>query len=77
MKKVTILFENFETISKIQGDKMVGGFSTTFHAQNVPSVFSGADNNCKGGNCVIGCGGNSSCNTVDGCGHIPPLPNSI
>lgn len=72
MKKVTITFEDFEGLSKTQGDKLVGGFSASFSSPRYQSSFSGADNNCKGGNCVEGCGGNSGCNTVDGCGNTPP-----
>jgi hypothetical protein len=77
MKKVTVVFENFENLSKSQGDRLVGGFSASFNAPSFQSVFSGADNNCKGGNCVPACGGNSACNTVDGCGNVPPKPQMI
>jgi hypothetical protein len=69
MKKMTITLENFEGISESHGNQLVGGFSASFSTTKFESNLALADNNCKGGNCVEGCGGNSGCNTVTGCGN--------
>ncbi len=65
--KITLIFENFEKISESQENSLVGGFSKSFSNQNEIS-FDQETNNCDGGNCVAGCGGNVKCNTVAGCG---------
>jgi hypothetical protein len=68
MKKVTITLDDFERVSSSQGNVLVGGFSLSYTAPSIETNFAFADNNCKGGNCTQGCGGNTGCNTVDGCG---------
>jgi len=72
MKKVTITLENFEGISESQGNQLVGGFSVSFSASKGSEFDMAVANNCNGGNCVTGCGGNSGCNTVANCKCTPP-----
>ena len=68
-QKVTLTLENFEGISESQGNRLVGGFSQIFSGQESPfSASEGTTNNCASGNCVAGCGTNSGCNVVAGCG---------
>jgi hypothetical protein len=73
MNKVTIMLESFEGISESQGKKLVGGFSASFTASRSSFTDESVANNCKGGNCVVACGGNSACNTVANCKCVPTL----
>lgn len=71
MKKVTIMLESFEGISESQGKKLVGGFSSSFSGSRSSMTDESMANNCRGGNCIVGCGGNSACNTVANCKCVP------
>ena len=66
--KITLTFEDYEKTSEPQEDYLVGGFSKSFSNQK-EIAFAEHTNNCDGGNCVSGCGGNGnySCNTATGC----------
>ncbi len=66
MKKMTVMLEGFEGISEVHGKMLVGGFSVSFSSRESKDLVMYA-NNCKGGNCVTGCGGNQGCNTVANC----------
>lgn len=67
--KLTIMLEGFENIS--ENEKFVsGGFSKSYTFQVRETSVGYATDNCHGGNCVAGCGGNNGCNTVAGCGTI-------
>ena len=61
---------NFESISESSGNKLVGGFSTSFTG-GVDSLET-ISNNCEGGNCATRCGSgqNIGCNAVAVCGVV-------
>lgn len=70
MQKINInSVAEFEQISSFQTGKIVGGFSRSFSVSGtVANDLVG--NNCHGGNCAHGCGGDNNvyCNTTVGCG---------
>ena len=72
--RVKIDFTQFESISQSSGERLIGGFSTSFSIGAAGFEGDVEGNNCEGGNCVDGCGNgqNNKCNTVAGCGS--PLP---
>lgn len=68
--KISLTFNisNFEPVSENSINKLIGGFSTSLSARGDSLEI--LSNNCHGGNCVKGCGTNTNCNTVAGCGVI-------
>lgn len=70
MQKVKAsVFAEFEQISSRQSDKLVGGFSKSFSGR-AALADTVVGNNCQGGNCAHGCGGDNNviCNNRVGCG---------
>ncbi len=69
LKNKFFSLQDFEIVSEPQGAQLLGGFSKSFsiRIQVEEAAFA---NNCRGGNCIQGCGGDNNviCNNKVGCG---------
>jgi hypothetical protein len=60
MKKLKLDSDRFEILSEDAEGKLISGFSEAFEGEAIDQMgtdLSGCTNqNCKGANCVVGCG---------------------